>query len=67
MTPSVARADDGDDEDEEEEEEEPKPSFSLECDGVTIFKDVTDLADLGSGGLNPLIDLIDRSNARLTE
>lgn len=67
VTPSVARADDEGDDGEEEEEEEPKPSFSLECDGVSIFKDVTDLGDLGSGGLNPLIDLIDRSNARLIE
>ena len=61
---SLAEADDEDDDKDEEDE---KPTFSLVCDGETIFEGVTDLSDLGTGGLNPLIDLIDSSNARLVE
>ena len=64
--PPVRAADDEDPPEDEDEEEE-GPSFTLECDGQTIFKDVTDLGDLGSGGLNPLIELIEKSNARLIE
>jgi hypothetical protein len=64
--PPVRAADD-EEEDEDEEEEDPKPTYTLKCDGETIFEGVTDLGDLGSGGLNPLIELIERSNARLIE